>query len=108
MRFSITDINGNALTYEDILSAVSANKYSLPKAFTSDTDANENYVAILSQPTASKLENSDVKLVVDNTKSYLDTNNRTVHPYMTLDFGTAVVAEMLKQQLRQQLLNLQI
>ena len=93
VRFSITDINGNALTYEDILSAVSANKYSLPKAFTSDTDANENYVAILSQPTASKLENSDVKLVVDNTKSYLDTNNRTVHPYMTLDFGTAVVAE---------------
>lgn len=93
VRFAITDINGNALTYEDIQDAVRANKYSEPKAFTSDKEANENYVAILSQPTASKLENSDVKLVVDNTKSYLDKNDRTVHPYMTLDFGTSIVAE---------------
>lgn len=93
VRFAITDINGNALTYEDIQDAVRAGKYSEPKAFTSDKEANENYVAILSQPTASKLENSDVKLVVDNTKSYLDKNDRTVHPYMTLDFGTSIVAE---------------
>ena len=56
VRFSFTDINGNAVKIADI---DDVNDEAYEKAFNYDN----NYVSIVSQPAKSKLENSDVKLV---------------------------------------------
>ena len=58
VRFSFTDINGNAVKIADI--------QGVEKAFI----AKENHVSIVSQPAKSKLENSDVKLVQRGTNEY--------------------------------------
>jgi len=85
VRFGITDINGNSLYIDDI-------KANDMHALESYEDEYKNYVAIVSQPSASDLESEDVKLIADTTKK-ATVNGVTKYPYATLEFAQPLSAE---------------
>ena len=64
VRFTFTDINGNAVTNAKAQDNGAENAFDSAKS--GDTPA---YVSVISQPSASKLKDSDLKLVARNTAS---------------------------------------
>ena len=78
VRFTLTDINGNVLD---------ANSKAVTDLNACDYDT--NYVSIVSQPSASTLENEDVYLAVDTSKK----NSDGTYPYATLKFDAPLSAE---------------
>ena len=64
VRFTFTDINGNAVTNAKAQANGAENAFDSAKS--GDTAA---YVSVISQPSASKLKDSDLKLVARNTAS---------------------------------------
>ena len=78
VRFTLTDINGNVLD---------ANSKAVTDLNACDDDT--NYVSIVSQPSASTLENEDVYLAVDTSKK----NSDGTYPYATLKFDAPLTAE---------------
>ena len=64
VRFTFTDINGNAVTNAKAATNGATNAF-----YVNATDKNEakNYVAVISQPAGSKLEDKDLKLVARDT-----------------------------------------
>ena len=64
VRFTFTDINGNAVTNAKAQDNGAENAFDSAKS--GDTAA---YVSVISQPSASKLKDSDLKLVARNTAS---------------------------------------
>lgn len=75
VRFTVYDVNGNKLNAVD----GSANSQGWDGAYTSQTTgANEGYVSIVSQPSASKLENKNLRVVARTNGTLNIASNKNI------------------------------